>query len=173
MSSSAHVVKYMWSETTQAIKDRISHHKSDIRCKKNHLPIPYHFNTAGHTIAQLRFWVLEQVNVGRRSGDLTKRLLAREAYWIHILQSMEPKGLNRDFDVTGYFMIFLSYYDTYLPLVPAMRDRPLHQPISSFVCVPQSVSQSTSSIPGIPMTHFRFCASQEYFTVECRRYRHT
>ncbi|CAJ0956662.1 unnamed protein product [Ranitomeya imitator] len=50
-------------ETTQAIKDRISHHKSDICCKKNYLPIPFHFNTAGHTIAQLRFLVVEQVNV--------------------------------------------------------------------------------------------------------------
>ncbi|CAJ0920486.1 unnamed protein product, partial [Ranitomeya imitator] len=34
-------------ETTQAIKDRISHHKSDIRCGKYHLPIPNHFREAG------------------------------------------------------------------------------------------------------------------------------
>ncbi|CAJ0962968.1 unnamed protein product [Ranitomeya imitator] len=50
-------------ETTQAIKDRISHHKSDIRCGKYHLPIPNHFREAGHTVAQLRFLVLEQAAV--------------------------------------------------------------------------------------------------------------
>ncbi|CAJ0954363.1 unnamed protein product [Ranitomeya imitator] len=47
-------------ETMQTIKERISHHKSDIRCGKNHLPIPYHFQEAGHSVTQLRFLVLEQ-----------------------------------------------------------------------------------------------------------------
>ncbi|CAJ0928883.1 unnamed protein product [Ranitomeya imitator] len=79
-------------ETTQAIKDRISHHKSDIRCQKNHLPILYHFNSSGHTVAQLRFLVLEQVNLNRRGGGLIKKLLEREAFWIHSLQSMEPRA---------------------------------------------------------------------------------
>ncbi|CAJ0955407.1 unnamed protein product [Ranitomeya imitator] len=55
-------------ETSQAIKDRISHHKSDIRCGKFHLPIPYHFREGGHSIAQLRFLVLEQISLNRR-GD--------------------------------------------------------------------------------------------------------
>ncbi|CAJ0918932.1 unnamed protein product [Ranitomeya imitator] len=84
-----------------AVKDRISHHKSDIRCKKNHLPVPYNFNTAGHSIAQLQFFVLEQISMNRRGGDVTQKILAREAYWIHFLQSMEPRGLNRDFDVVN------------------------------------------------------------------------
>ncbi|CAJ0931127.1 unnamed protein product [Ranitomeya imitator] len=53
-------------ETTQAVKDRISQHKSDIRCGKTHLPVPNHFHQAGHTIAQLRFLVLEQIFSNRR-----------------------------------------------------------------------------------------------------------
>ncbi|CAJ0931129.1 unnamed protein product, partial [Ranitomeya imitator] len=83
-------------ETTQAVKDRISQHKSDIRCGKTHLPVPNHFHQAGHTIAQLRFLVLEQIFSNRRGGNRVKRLKLREAFWIHYLQSMEPKGLNRD-----------------------------------------------------------------------------
>ncbi|CAJ0926946.1 unnamed protein product [Ranitomeya imitator] len=60
-------------ETTQAIKDRISHHKSDIRCGKDHLPIPHHFREAGHGVTQLRFLVLEQISQNR-SGERIKRL---------------------------------------------------------------------------------------------------
>ncbi|CAJ0955119.1 unnamed protein product [Ranitomeya imitator] len=42
-------------ETTQPIKDRISKHKSTIRCKNTLLPIPHHFAAQGHTVAQLKF----------------------------------------------------------------------------------------------------------------------
>ncbi|CAJ0917619.1 unnamed protein product [Ranitomeya imitator] len=90
-------------EASQAIKDRISHHKSDIRCGKFHIPIPYHFREAGHSIAQLRFLVLEQISLNRRGGNLKKKLLHREAYWIHFLQSLEPKSLNRDYNLAGLF----------------------------------------------------------------------
>ncbi|XP_073404906.1 decapping and exoribonuclease protein isoform X1 [Dendrobates tinctorius] len=41
-------------ETSQPIRDRISKHKSTIRCK-NILPIPHHVITQGHNISQLRF----------------------------------------------------------------------------------------------------------------------
>ncbi|CAJ0922348.1 unnamed protein product [Ranitomeya imitator] len=57
-------------ETMQTIKERISHHKSDIRCGKNHLPIPYHFQEAGHSVTQLRFLVLEQ----RSDLEFNKRI---------------------------------------------------------------------------------------------------
>ncbi|CAJ0955650.1 unnamed protein product [Ranitomeya imitator] len=116
-------------ETTQAVKDLISHHKSDIRCKKNHLPVPYHFNTAGHSIAQLRFFVLEQVSMNRRGGDVTQKLLAREAYWIHFLQSMEPRGLNRDFDVSdeGYISVIKMHFGTNL-LAGRFGGRTAHAP---------------------------------------------
>ncbi|CAJ0945056.1 unnamed protein product, partial [Ranitomeya imitator] len=56
-------------ETTQPIKDRISKHKSTIRCKNTLLPIPHHFAAQGHTVAQLKFQVLEQVTPLRRGGD--------------------------------------------------------------------------------------------------------
>ncbi|CAJ0951767.1 unnamed protein product, partial [Ranitomeya imitator] len=73
-------------KTTQAVKDCIFHHKSDIRCGRDHLPMPHHFHNAGHTIAQLRFLVLEQVLPNRRGGNRVRRLKLREAFWIRYLQ---------------------------------------------------------------------------------------
>ncbi|CAJ0943544.1 unnamed protein product [Ranitomeya imitator] len=42
-------------ETTQPIRDRISKHKSTIRCKNLLLPIPFHFVHRGHNITHLKF----------------------------------------------------------------------------------------------------------------------
>ncbi|CAJ0925215.1 unnamed protein product, partial [Ranitomeya imitator] len=42
-------------ETTQHIRDRISQHKSTIRCKRIMLPIPAHFISHNHNISQLRY----------------------------------------------------------------------------------------------------------------------
>ncbi|CAJ0934784.1 unnamed protein product [Ranitomeya imitator] len=89
-------------ETTQPIKDRISKHKSTIRCKNTLLPIPHHFAAQGHTVAQLKFQVLEQVTPLRRGGDRVNLLKKREAYWIHELQTLTPMGLNREYDIVSF-----------------------------------------------------------------------
>ncbi|XP_077113688.1 uncharacterized protein LOC143768964 [Ranitomeya variabilis] len=86
-------------ETTQHIRERISSHKSTIRCKKTWLPLPYHFVAANHSVSQLRFQVLEQVERPRRGGDHIKLLRQRESYWIFTLQTLTPKGLNRELDL--------------------------------------------------------------------------
>ncbi|CAJ0960174.1 unnamed protein product [Ranitomeya imitator] len=57
-------------ETSQSIRDRISKHKSTIRCENLLLPIPHHFHTKGHNISQLRFQVLEQISLPRRVGKV-------------------------------------------------------------------------------------------------------
>ncbi|CAJ0947124.1 unnamed protein product [Ranitomeya imitator] len=49
-------VRYV-GETTQHIRDRISQHRSTIRCQRTLLPVPAHFISAGHTVAQLRFQI--------------------------------------------------------------------------------------------------------------------
>ncbi|XP_077139819.1 uncharacterized protein LOC143804976 [Ranitomeya variabilis] len=89
-------------ETTQPIRDRVAQHKSTIRCNKTHLPLPYHFSKQNHNISQLRFQVLEQVDTPRRGQSRVSLLLKREAYWIYSLQTLEPKGLNRDYDVSAF-----------------------------------------------------------------------
>lgn len=53
-----------------------------------------HFNDAHHDISSLRFCGIEQVNLPPRGGDHDKLLKQREAYWIHTLQILAPKGLN-------------------------------------------------------------------------------
>lgn len=86
-------------ETSQKMKSRLSSHKSTIRCKKTWLPLPYHFEAAQHTIAQLRYQILEHVPRPRRGGNHIQILKERESYWIHRMNCMEPLGLNRDFNL--------------------------------------------------------------------------
>ncbi|CAJ0968324.1 unnamed protein product [Ranitomeya imitator] len=85
-------------ETTQHIRDRISQHKSTIRCCKTLLPVPAHFIQNNHTVAQLRYQVIEHVPLARRGGDRIKKLKERESFWIHTLQTLTPLGLNREYE---------------------------------------------------------------------------
>ncbi|CAJ0963023.1 unnamed protein product [Ranitomeya imitator] len=80
-------------ETTQHIRDRISKHKSTIRCGRTLLPIPAHFLQNNHNVAQLRFQVIDHVRVLRRGGDRIKRLKERESFWIYTCQ-LCPAWLN-------------------------------------------------------------------------------
>ncbi|CAJ0966616.1 unnamed protein product, partial [Ranitomeya imitator] len=89
-------------ETTEAIRDRISQNKSNIRCNRDHLPLPHHFQSRGHHVSQLRFQVLEQIDASRRGQNRIKLLKKREAFWIFTLQNLEPRGLNRDYDTSSF-----------------------------------------------------------------------
>ncbi|OCT79358.1 hypothetical protein XELAEV_18026171mg [Xenopus laevis] len=51
-----------------------------------------------HTVAQLRWNILEQVTT-ERGGNIRKRLLEREAVWIKRLDSLTPMGLNESFNM--------------------------------------------------------------------------
>ncbi|CAJ0937840.1 unnamed protein product [Ranitomeya imitator] len=89
-------------ETTQPVRDRISKHKSTIRCNNLLLPVPHHFSTHGHTISQLRYQVIDSIPPQRRGGDRIALLKKREAFWIHTLETLTPKGLNRDYDLLAF-----------------------------------------------------------------------
>ncbi|XP_075697305.1 uncharacterized protein LOC142742645 [Rhinoderma darwinii] len=86
-------------ETTQHIRDRITSHKSTIRCNKNWLPLPDHFSKANHQLSQFQFQIIEHVPQPRRGGNHIHLLKERESYWIHTLQTLSPRGLNREFDL--------------------------------------------------------------------------
>ncbi|CAJ0944547.1 unnamed protein product [Ranitomeya imitator] len=58
-------------ETTQPVRDRISKHKSTIRCSNLLLPVPHHFSTQSHTISQLRYQVIDSIPPQRRGGGVT------------------------------------------------------------------------------------------------------
>ncbi|OCT92622.1 hypothetical protein XELAEV_18015679mg [Xenopus laevis] len=68
-------------ETTQMIKSRILQHRSSIN------------------LDQLKFMVLETVPPMKGGGDRELRLKQREVWWIHKLQALSPRGLNKDYDL--------------------------------------------------------------------------
>ncbi|CAJ0934573.1 unnamed protein product [Ranitomeya imitator] len=85
-------------ETTQHIRDRISQHKSTIRCGRTLLPIPAHFLDFKHQVSQLRYQIIDHVTIMRRGGDRIKKLKERESFWIYSLQTLSPLGLNREYE---------------------------------------------------------------------------
>ncbi|OCT74510.1 hypothetical protein XELAEV_18033490mg [Xenopus laevis] len=84
-------------ETNQKICDQISKHKLTIRKKITTLPVPYHFHQAKHSVSQLKFQVIETVNVPRRDGNRWLQWKYQEMYWIHKLDTIWPRGLNRKY----------------------------------------------------------------------------
>ncbi|XP_041424205.1 uncharacterized protein LOC121395238 [Xenopus laevis] len=84
-------------ETTQKVNDRISKHKSTIRKQLTALPVPAHFQEARHTVSQLRFQVIDSVEIPRRGGDRVLMLKKLEMRWIHRLDTIWPRGLNREY----------------------------------------------------------------------------
>ncbi|OCT74145.1 hypothetical protein XELAEV_18033105mg [Xenopus laevis] len=84
-------------ETTQKIKDRISKHKSTIRKGLTTLPVPAHFKQAGHSVSQLRFQVIDSAEPPRRGGNRLMLLHKLEMQWIHRLDTVWPRGLNKDY----------------------------------------------------------------------------
>ncbi|CAJ0947766.1 unnamed protein product [Ranitomeya imitator] len=92
-------------ETTQPVRDRISKHKSTIRSNNLLLPVPHHYSSQGHTISQLKYQVIDSIPPQRRGGDRVALLKKREAFWIHKLNTLTPKGLNRDYDLLAFISI--------------------------------------------------------------------
>ncbi|OCT55250.1 hypothetical protein XELAEV_18003530mg, partial [Xenopus laevis] len=86
-------------ETTQMVKSRISQHRSSINLGNTTLPVSKHFVDLGHTADQLKFMVLEVVPPMKRGGDRELKLKRREVWWINMLKSLYPRGLNRDYDL--------------------------------------------------------------------------
>ncbi|XP_069486826.1 uncharacterized protein [Ambystoma mexicanum] len=89
-------------QTKRPVKSRLSEHKSNIRCNNQYSPVARHFNMQKHTIAQLKYQVLEVVKRPTRGGDYQSLLLQREAYWIDKLSSLQPWGLNEDFTLNCF-----------------------------------------------------------------------
>ncbi|OCT84781.1 hypothetical protein XELAEV_18022938mg [Xenopus laevis] len=85
------------------IRDRIREHKYAIRLKKVDQAVAYHFTEKGHGVQQLKFQVIDNVPIFRRGGDRNKELLKKEAWWIRYLETTEPHGLIREYDLHSIF----------------------------------------------------------------------
>lgn len=89
-------------KTIRSLKTRLSEHKSAIRRGDITSPVARHFMEKNHTVQELKCIGIEQVHTPRRGGNLDKMLLQREAFWMYHLQSMSPKGMNEDFELTCF-----------------------------------------------------------------------
>lgn len=64
----------------------------------------------GHTEADLKYCVIvKSEKPPYNQIDKTKTLLCMEAYWMHTLHMMTPKGINQHMDFTGFFVNISLY----------------------------------------------------------------
>ena len=54
-----------------------------------------------HPLSTLRFQGIEQI-ILHRGGDVDRKLCQRELFWIHTLHTLQPSGLNEDFDMSVF-----------------------------------------------------------------------
>ncbi len=76
-------------KTTRELRTRISEHRSTIRTGDEKSPVAAHFKRAGHNVSALRYIGVERVDTSPRGGDRGKKLLQRETFWIHFLNTIE------------------------------------------------------------------------------------
>uniref|UniRef100_A0A8C5QIP1 Reverse transcriptase domain-containing protein n=1 Tax=Leptobrachium leishanense TaxID=445787 RepID=A0A8C5QIP1_9ANUR len=103
-------------QTQRSLTVRIREHKSNIRTCRFQSPIARHFSESGHTVAQLRYMVIEWVRSPKRGGSRDTLLGKRELHWIYELQTLSPLGLNEDRDLSPFafalliLIVFLSVF---------------------------------------------------------------
>lgn len=89
-------------KTSRPLKTRISEHRSNIRNKDTKNPVAIHFTEARHNVSALRYQGIEHVTLSNRGGDINSALLKREAFWIYTLDTLNPRGLNEEFDLRPF-----------------------------------------------------------------------
>ncbi len=109
--NTTHVVYYLKcpcgkvyvGQTKRPLKARIAEHKAAIRNHNMEYAIARHYVSANHgSCASLRFGAIERISPSQRGGDMIKKLLRREAYWIYTLNTVEPHGLNEELNLSCF-----------------------------------------------------------------------
>ncbi|OCT89815.1 hypothetical protein XELAEV_18018429mg [Xenopus laevis] len=92
-------------QTCRQIKARIKEHRGDIKnCKANtytDTPVSRHLNQNRY-MSQLKWLVLEVIQLPQRGGDSKKILLQKEALWIKKLCALVPEGLNDQWSIACF-----------------------------------------------------------------------
>lgn len=97
------VVPLYVGKTLRALRTRISEHRNNVRTGDERNPVAAHFKQAGHNVSALRYVGVEKWREKpHRGGDLEKRLLKRETFWIYFLNTMSYNGLNEEFDIKPF-----------------------------------------------------------------------
>lgn len=90
-------------QTKRNLKLRIAEHKAAIRNGNMDYAIARHCREKNHgSVVSLKFLGIERISPSPRGGNIVKQLLQREAYWIYTLNTMEPRGLNENLDLSSF-----------------------------------------------------------------------
>ena len=90
-------------QTKRQLKLRRAEHKTAIRTQNLTYAMARHYKQANHgSPASLKFWGIEKITPPPRGGDIINKLLCREAFWIHTLNTREPLGLNEELSLTCF-----------------------------------------------------------------------
>lgn len=92
--------------TTNAFKTRIRKHLSDAKpgLNLNVSTASKHFSKVhGGDTSHFKCMAIEKVDPPIRGGDLHKKILARESYWIFELQTRTPLGFNKKYDILCHY----------------------------------------------------------------------
>ena len=76
-------------ETENALRIRLTGHRSDIHHRRLDRPVAKHFNLLDHSLDDLTIMIIEKIH--RVDALFRKR---RESHWIQAVRSLTPDGLN-------------------------------------------------------------------------------
>lgn len=77
--------------------------KSKIRNAVTDAPMVQHFLDQRHSPESFKLVVWEIVTpIADKGGDINKRLIQRECFWIYKLKTIYPKGLNTHLDFSAF-----------------------------------------------------------------------
>lgn len=90
-------------KTKRQPKVRIGEHVQSIINKDDERPIPLHFlKFHGGDPSGLTFKGIYRLNLPLRRGDFDRILCQKEKMWIYTLDSMCPKGLNNECNLSVF-----------------------------------------------------------------------
>ncbi|OCT81323.1 hypothetical protein XELAEV_18028141mg [Xenopus laevis] len=80
-------------QSKRTFRERIREHKSAINTGKKEQAVAGHFIECAHRTIEMK----------QRGGNKQKKLLYRESFWIRKLETLEPQGLNKEYDLSPIF----------------------------------------------------------------------
>jgi hypothetical protein len=95
--------KFYVGETQHSAKQRLSQHLSNIKLKYD-TPVSKHFNSEGHSINDLNFFVIAQ----NSNWSIKKRRFV-ENQWISKLNALSPNGINADRNILNNKYITIPF----------------------------------------------------------------
>ena len=76
-------------ETENALRVRLTGHRSDLKHRRIEKPVAKHFSLPDHSMEDLKVMVIEKIH--REDSEYRKR---KEIRWNKMIQSLTPHGLN-------------------------------------------------------------------------------